>query len=64
VRGLPCKRTSFNTQANQHPQGRAFRGNYAGLGYTYDERIDAFIPPCPGEGWTLDTATVTWVEPS
>ena len=39
-----------------------FRGVYAGVGFTYREDIDAFIPPCPGEGWTLDEATGTWVE--
>jgi hypothetical protein len=38
------------------------RGVYAGIGYTYDERLDAFVPPCPGDGWTLDEATGTWVE--
>jgi hypothetical protein len=62
VRGQRCLRTSYHTQANQHPHGRPFRGNYAGIGHHYDERLDAFIPPCPGEGWTLDEATAMWVE--
>jgi hypothetical protein len=53
VRGQPCKRTSFN--------GR-IRGVYAGIGYTYNERLDIFVPPCPGDGWTLDESTGTWVE--
>jgi hypothetical protein len=47
------KQTSYN--------GR-IRKRYAGIGYTYDERLDAFIPPRPGEGWTLDEATAMWVE--
>jgi hypothetical protein len=53
VRGQCCLRTSYN--------GR-IRGVYAGIGYTYNERLDIFVPPCPGEGWTLDEATGTWVE--
>jgi hypothetical protein len=39
-----------------------FRGTYAGIGYQYRADLDAFIPPCPGEGWVLDEATWTWVE--
>jgi hypothetical protein len=63
VRGQRCLRTSYHTQANQHRNGGTpFRGNYAGIGHHYDEQLDAFIPPCPGDGWTLDAATVTWVE--
>jgi hypothetical protein len=62
VRGLRCLRTSYNTQAGQHlAGGTPYRGNYAGVGHRYDERLDAFIPPCPGEGWTLDEATCSWV---
>ena len=38
------------------------RGTYAGVGYVYDESLDIFTPPCPGEGWTLDEATATWVQ--
>jgi hypothetical protein len=39
------------------------RGNYAGVGYTYDEALDAFIPPKPFEGtWALDEVTFNWVE--
>jgi hypothetical protein len=62
VRGLPCKRTSYNTIGGQHLAGGApYRGNYAGVGYRYDERLNAFLPPCPGDGWTLDEATCSWV---
>jgi len=39
------------------------RCNYAGIGMTYREDIDAFVPPCPGEGWTLDESTGEWVQP-
>jgi hypothetical protein len=41
----------------------AFRKNYAGIGYTYDEALDAFIPPKPEGDWVLDEATCQWVEP-
>jgi hypothetical protein len=39
------------------------RKNYAGIGYTYDEERDAFIPPKPTEGdWELDEETCLWIE--
>jgi len=53
VRGQSCIRTSYNAK---------IRGNYAGIGYTYREDLDAFVPPCPGDGWMLDTATYSWRE--
>ena len=63
VRGLRCRRTSYNTQGGQHLAGGVpYRGNYATVGGTYDERLDAFLPPCPGDGWTLDEATFSWVQ--
>lgn len=37
------------------------RGNYAGIGFTYDEELDAFIPPKPSEDAVLDEATFSWV---
>jgi len=37
------------------------RKNYAGIGYTYDETRDAFIPPKPGDDWTFDEETCRWV---
>ena len=59
-----CKRTSYNTRAGEHVEGGTpFRGNYAGIGYTYDEALDAFIPPQPFASWTLDEATYSWVSP-
>jgi hypothetical protein len=63
-RGQRCLRTSYNTNAGQHVAGAtAFRGNYAGIGFTYDEALDAFIPPKPYESWELDEATYSWVAP-
>lgn len=62
-RGLQCKKTSYNTFANAHPEGRPFRKNYAGIGYTYDAARDAFIPPKPYPSWTLIESTCTWQAP-
>ena len=63
-RGQTCKRTSYNTSGGVHSGGGTpFRKNYAGIGYTYDEQRDAFIPPQPGEAWAFDEATCTWTSP-
>jgi hypothetical protein len=60
-RGLKCKRTSYNTYANQHNNGGVpFRGNYAGIDYYYDENLDAFIPPKPNEHCVLDITSYQW----
>lgn len=39
------------------------RKNYAGVGYTYDPDLDAFIPPCKFKSWVLDAKTCRWVAP-
>jgi hypothetical protein len=63
LRNQVCKRTSYNTAGNVHSLGGTpFRGNYAGIGYTYREDIDAFVPPQPYPSWLLD-ANVTWQPP-
>lgn len=41
----------------------AFRGNYAGIGYTYHEDIDAFMPPKDYPSWIIDTTNYTWIPP-
>jgi len=59
-----AKRTSYNTFANEHRNGGTpFRKNYAGIGYTYDPVLDAFIPPKPFPSWVLDENTCTWIAP-
>jgi len=55
--------TSYNTHANQHPEGRPLRGNYAGIGYTYNATNDVFYEPQPYPSWTLNETTWTWDAP-
>jgi hypothetical protein len=62
-RGQVCKRTSYNTIGGQHPEGKPFRKNYAGIGYTYDAQRDAFIQPQPFSSWTLNEDTCLWDPP-
>lgn len=65
IDGKKCVRTSYNTFANEHSADKApFRGNYAGIGFYYNEQLDAFIPPKPqnDQEWILDETTYQWVE--
>lgn len=72
-RSQPCLRTSYNTRGGIYydptsgqphaDQTRAFRKNYAGIGYTYDPQRDAFIPPKPFESWLLDEFSCLWMAP-
>ena len=39
------------------------RKNYAGIGYTYNETLDAFISPQPFPSWTLEENTCQWKAP-
>jgi len=65
------KQTSYNTRGGVHytdgtpsaDQTKAFRKNYAGLGYTYDAGRDAFIPPKPFNSWVLNETTCLWDTP-
>jgi hypothetical protein len=41
----------------------SFRKNFAGIGYTYNADLDAFIPPKPYPSWVLDEATCQWKAP-
>lgn len=53
-----CKRTSYNTFGNEHNDGgTAFRGNYAGIGFIYDQENDVFYPPQPFDSWTISIDT-------
>ena len=55
--------TSYNTHGNQHPNGTPLRGNYAGIGYTYDSVNDVFYAPQPYPSWTLNQSTWLWEAP-
>ena len=52
--GGTWKQTSYNAR---------IRKNYAGIGYTYDETLDAFVPPKPFASWVLDTDKAQWKAP-
>jgi hypothetical protein len=53
-RGQVCKRTSYTGK---------IRKNYAGIGFTYDSKLDAFIPPKPFASWVLNDETCVWESP-
>ena len=58
------KQTSYNTQAGVHLNGGTpLRKNYAGIGYSYDETRDAFIPKKPYQSWILNETTCRWEAP-
>lgn len=64
IREQVCKRTSYNTSGGVHKNGGTpFRKNYAGIGYTYDETRDAFIPPQPYDSWILNETSCLWEAP-
>jgi hypothetical protein len=48
------KQTSYNAK---------IRKNYAGIGFTYNESLDAFVPPKPYNSWILDEVTAQWKAP-
>jgi hypothetical protein len=59
------KQTSYNTQGGVHLLGGTpFRKNYAGIGYTYDEERDAFIPSKEFNSWVLNEETCLWEAPT
>ena len=56
--------TSYNTHGNQHNLGGTpLRGNYAGVGFTYDSTNDVFYEPKPYPSWTLNESTWLWDAP-
>jgi hypothetical protein len=63
--GYPVwKQTSYNTHGGVHDNGGTpLRKNHAGIGYTYDEDRDAFIPKKPFNSWVLNESTCNWESP-
>jgi hypothetical protein len=61
---LPVIKTSYNTYGNKHNAGGIpLRGNYAGIGYQYDQTNDVFYAPKPFNSWTLNKTTWLWEAP-
>lgn len=71
--GHVYKQTSYNTRGGVHynpstgepsaDQSKAFRKNYAGIGYMYDPIRDAFIAPKPYASWVLNETSCLWQAP-
>ena len=65
-------KTSFNSvggkkrnpETNEITDEPGLRKNYAGIGYKYDEELDAFIPPKPFNSWILNLETCLWDAPT
>jgi hypothetical protein len=58
--------TSYNTQGNKHNSGddsKAFRGNYAGIGYSWDEDNNMFFAKKPYASWVKNIADARWQSP-
>ena len=59
--------TSYNTINNTHTSGdnsKAFRGNYAGIGFTWDEDNNIFWPKSPYASWVKNISEARWQSPS
>jgi len=74
IHGWPAQmwiQTSYNTRGNKYynadgsegDQSKKLRGNYAGIGYTYDEENDMFFNVKPHASWTKNTSTAGWDSP-
>jgi len=73
IHGWPLwKKCSYNTRGGKHydadgnestDQSKAFRKNYPGIGYTWDEDRDAFYAPKPFNSWILNETTCLWEAP-
>jgi len=73
IHGWPLwAKTSYNTRGGKYynadgtehsDQSKAFRGNYAGIGYTWDEDNDIFWPKQPYASWVKNTTTASWDSP-
>ena len=75
IHGWPAQmwiQTSYNTRGNKYfdengleaaDQSKALRGNYAGIGYTWDEDNSIFWSPKPHASWTKDISSASWKAP-
>ena len=63
-RGQTCKRTSYNTTGGVHKNGGIpYRKNFAGIGYSYSQSLDGFIPPKIFDSLVLNEETCQWETP-
>jgi hypothetical protein len=73
IHGWPLwAKTSYNTRGGKYynadgteaaDQSKAYRGNYAGIGYTWEEDNDIFWPKQPHASWVKNTTTASWDAP-
>ena len=74
IHGWPAAmwiKTSYNTRGNKYynadgtegDQTKKLRGNYAGIGYTWDEDNEIFWPKKPHASWVKNTTTAAWDSP-
>lgn len=65
AKGIAFCKSLFGSDTSwaQTSYNNTFRKNYAGIGYKFDNKIDAFIPPQPFPSWVLDKTTATWNAP-
>ena len=74
IHGWPAAmwiQTSYNTRGNKYynadgtegDQSLKLRGNYAGIGYTWDEDNEIFWPKKPFTSWVKNTTTASWDSP-
>ena len=65
IHGWPLwKKTSYNTFGGQHKNGGTpLRGNYAGIGFTWDDENEIFWPKKPYASWVKNMTTASWESP-
>ena len=75
IHGWPAAmwiKTSYNTRGGKYynadgteasDQSQALRGNYAGIGYSWDEDNEIFWPKQPHASWSKNTSTAAWDAP-
>ena len=63
TKGIAFCQSLFGGEWKQTSYNGNIRKNYAGVGYTFDEGRNAFIPPQPYPSWTLVESTCNWIAP-
>jgi len=63
AKGIAFCQSLFGGEWKQTSYNGNFRKNYAGMGYTYNEQLDAFIHPKPYPSWVLNETTCRWDAP-